>query len=86
MADETADVYNLEQLVICIRWIDSHLEVHEDFVGLTPLERTTADSVTAAILVRQLYSCGILLQTRLKGCIRMCLNQQNNTYGALNMS
>ena len=34
MADETADVPNKEQVVICIRWVDSNFTVHEDFVGL----------------------------------------------------
>ena len=34
MADETADVSNTEQLVICIRWVDDDLNIHEDFIGL----------------------------------------------------
>ena len=34
MADETTDISNREQLVVCIRWTDSDLEVHEDFIGL----------------------------------------------------
>ena len=38
MAYETADVSNKEQIVVCIRWVDFHFTVHEDFVV-----RTTAD-------------------------------------------
>ena len=31
IADEDTDISNTEQLTICIRWIDKHLEVSEDF-------------------------------------------------------
>ena len=34
MADETADVSNKEQLVICIRWVDECFVIHEDFIGM----------------------------------------------------
>ena len=34
MADECVDISNREQLSICFRWVDSDLEVHEEFVGL----------------------------------------------------
>ena len=50
MADECADVTNEEQLVICFRWVDENLEVHEDFVGLHPLNDTKADTVVKVIL------------------------------------
>ena len=49
MADETADVSNKEQLVICIRWVDESFVVHEGFIGMHPLERTTADQVVAVL-------------------------------------
>ena len=49
MADETADVSNKEQLVICIRWVDKSFVVHEDFIGMYPLPRTTADQVVALL-------------------------------------
>ena len=32
IADEYTDTSNKEQLIICIRWIDKHLEVSEDFL------------------------------------------------------
>ena len=47
MADETADVSNKEELVICIRWVDDCFVIHEDFIGMHPLERPTADQVVA---------------------------------------
>ena len=49
MADETADVSNKEQLVICIRWVDDCFVIHEDFIGMHPLERTTAGRILSII-------------------------------------
>ena len=49
MADETADISNNEQLAVCFRWIDKNMEAHEDFVGLHPLSRTTADSIVQVL-------------------------------------
>ena len=49
MADETADVSNKEQLVICIRWVDDDLDIHEDFIGMHPLKDTTADHIVFII-------------------------------------
>lgn len=51
MADETADISNKEQLVICLRWVDANLEVHEDFIGLNHIEQANADSIVCMILV-----------------------------------
>ena len=34
IADETTDISNQEQLVVCMQWVDSELDVHEEFVGL----------------------------------------------------
>jgi hypothetical protein len=45
MADETADVSNKEQLVICIRWVDGGFNVHEELIGMIHLERATADVI-----------------------------------------
>ena len=37
LADETRDVSRIEQLTICIRWIDTNLLVHEDLLGMYSL-------------------------------------------------
>ena len=50
MASECADVTNEEHLVISFRWVDENLEVHEDFVGLHPLNETKADAIVKVIL------------------------------------
>ena len=49
MSDECTDASNREQLVICIRWVDSNLEVHEEFIGLYKVENIQADTIVAAI-------------------------------------
>ena len=51
MADETADVSNKEQLVICICWVDENLITHEDFIGMHPIKRTTADVIVCVLTV-----------------------------------
>ena len=55
MADETADVSNTEQLVICIRWVDDDLNIHEDFVGLHPLAQADAETIVKVIKVLTIY-------------------------------
>ena len=55
MADETADVLNTEQLVICIRWVNDDLNIHGDFVGLHPLAQADAETVAKVIKVSTIY-------------------------------
>ena len=45
MVDETTDMSNCEQVVICLRWIDDDFQVHEDFVGLYEVSSTNADAI-----------------------------------------
>jgi len=40
MVDETTDISNKEQVVLCLRWVDAGLEAHEDFIGLYEVEST----------------------------------------------
>ena len=47
--DETPDVSNVEQAVITIRWIKD-LEVHEDFIRLSNLDNTTANTIVKELL------------------------------------
>ena len=37
MADECTDVANLEQMAVCIRFVDTNNIVNEEFIGLIPL-------------------------------------------------
>lgn len=49
MADEASDVSNVEQLIICVRWVDEKRTASEDFIGLQPLNNTTADTIVNVI-------------------------------------
>lgn len=51
MADETGDSANIEQLVLCLRWVDDELQIHEDFIGLHSMEITDAESIVKIIEV-----------------------------------
>ena len=58
MVDETTDVSNKEQVVICFRWVDSNLEAHEEFIGLHVVESTQASVLYSMV-------CDILLRLNL---------------------
>ena len=49
MIDETTDVSNKEQVVICFRWADQSLKTHEDFIGLCQVESTGLEMLIAVI-------------------------------------
>ena len=49
MVDETTDVSNVEQVVICIRWVSEKFEVQEEFVGFYKVSSTGAEIIYAAI-------------------------------------
>ena len=43
MADECTDIANKEQFTICIRWVDSDLQDHADFIGLYKVDSICTD-------------------------------------------
>ena len=49
MAEETADIANIEQLVICIRWVDEQFNAHKKFLGLHPISDTTATTIVSVL-------------------------------------
>ena len=49
LADETTDSSNREQLVICLRWFDDELNVHEDMVGFYQIDDTGSETIAASI-------------------------------------
>ena len=49
MADETTDISNRKQVVICIRWVNEQLEAHEEFIGLHQVELINAATITSVI-------------------------------------
>ena len=40
---------NIEQLVMCLRWVDDNLEIHEDFIGLFPLDIENSETMLSVI-------------------------------------
>ena len=75
MVDETTDTSNTEQMVVCLRFVDNSLKVHEEVVGLYSLESTSAKVIVSTIK-------DILLRMNLR--IEMCRGQCYD--GASNMS
>ena len=49
MADECTDTANKEQFSICIRWVDSQLDDHEDVIGLYAVDKIDSESLYKAI-------------------------------------
>ena len=79
MADETRDVANREQLVICIRWVNQKNEVMEDPVGLVNLENTTANTIHAVI-----SDCLIRLNLAMENCKGQAYDGASTFQGHLN--
>ena len=50
MVDETTDISNKEQAVLCFRWVSDDLIAHEEFVGLYGIENTEAQTLVNIIL------------------------------------
>ena len=49
MLDETADVANIEQVVVCLRWVSERFEAHEEFIGLYQVESIEAERLYRVI-------------------------------------
>ena len=49
MIDETTDVSNIEQVVICLRWVSERFEAREDFIGLYQVESIEAEKLYRVI-------------------------------------
>ena len=49
MVDETTDMLNREQVVLCLRWVSEKFEVHEEFIGLYMVESIDANTLVSVI-------------------------------------
>ena len=49
MADECTDCSNKEQFTINLRWVDSKLQDHTDFIGLYAMDAIDANSIAFSI-------------------------------------
>ena len=76
MADEVTDSSNKEQLVICLRWVDNHLNPHKEFIGLYSVDR-----IDAATLVHVIKDTLIHLNLKLEDCRVQCYDGAANMCG-----
>ena len=79
MADECTDSANNEQLVICFRWVDHRLEVHEDFVGLYSIPNISADTIFSVI-----NDCLMRMNLQWNRCRGQCYDGAANMAGVRN--
>ena len=76
MVDETTDMTNTEQMVFCLRYVDSNLEVHEEFIGLYSLESTSAES-----LVSTIKDVLLRMNLRIENCRGQCYDGASSMSG-----
>ncbi len=79
MADEVTDTSNREQVAICIRWVDSDFQPHEEFIGLHK-----ADTITAIELVTILKDVLLRMNLNITHCRAQCYDGAANMCGARN--
>ncbi|KAF0706982.1 52 kDa repressor of the inhibitor of the protein kinase-like isoform X1, partial [Aphis craccivora] len=58
LADETTDISVVEQLALCVRYVDKNKNVNEDFLKFIPVQSLTGKNVADSIL-NGLMSCGV---------------------------
>ena len=49
MVDETTNMANIEQVVVCLRWVNGIFEVQEEFVGLYKAESVHSEKIYEVI-------------------------------------
>lgn len=49
IVDETTDISRIEQLSLCIRHVDEHFNIQDDFIGLYATPKTDAETITSVI-------------------------------------
>ena len=76
MWSECTDAANKEQVVICIRWVDSNLEVFEDVIGLYAVDDVKATTITNIIKDTLLR-----LNPDMKKCWGQCYDEVSNMSG-----
>ena len=80
MADETTDIINKEQFVICMRWVDNDLNANQDFTGLHEL--SVANAETLAFILKDVVLWLGLNPERLQGqCYDRCSTMMDKKSG-----
>ena len=79
MVDETTDVANKEQLVLCLRWVDADLETHEDFIGLYEVQ-----SIDSAFILRVIHDVLLRLDISINSLRGQCYDGAETMSGVRN--
>ena len=53
MAEESTNASNIEQLVICIHWVDKEMTACEEYIGLMPVPQTNADTIVICVCISE---------------------------------
>ena len=79
MADESTDVRNIEQLVICILLVDKEITVCKEYIGLMPVTQTNADAIV--VWIKDVLLCKNL---RILDACGQCYDGYTTTTGTKN--
>ena len=71
LSDEVTDSSNKEQIIVCLRWVDSKFVAYEDFIGLRHVDDITTDTV-----VRVLTDTILRMNLKMSMCRAQCYDQR----------
>jgi len=71
--DEVTDASNKEQVIVCLRWVDAHLEPHKDFIGLHVVDNITTDTI-----VHVLKDTVLRMNLNMSMCRAQCYDGASN--------
>ncbi len=75
MVDETTNISNTEQLVVCLRYVDDNLDVLEEIIGYYSMESTTSTVIVTTIT-------DVLLRMNLSNCHGQCYDGASSMSGS----
>ena len=76
ICDEYMDIYNKEQPMFCLRWLDESLNEQEDFLGFFEPPNIKSDTIVSAI--RDIL---MRMQISMKVCRGQCCDGASNMFG-----
>ena len=77
MVDETTDLSNTEQMILCLRYVDDNLDVHEEVIGLHSLESLSADTIVSTV-----QDILLRLNLRIDNCRGQCYDGASSMSGS----
>ena len=71
------DAANHEQFLLCLRWVDDDLNLHEEFISLQSVPNIATDTLVAVI-----RNVLIRMNLSISNCRGQCYDGESNTVGA----